>query len=693
MKKALRVVGIAVIGMLGLLALSIGVLYALFDGDQVKAEISRTVLEQKQRTLVIAGQPKLSVWPNVGITLDGVTLSERASQTEFAAVKSVRVSVGLMPLLSRQVQVKALDVDGLKLTLIKNKDGSLNIDDLRGQDADASADKKTDAPDSPAEPFQLDISAIRLNQVQLLWRDDQAGTRTELSNLSLSTGQVQADSAKQTLRVEALLLSLQGKSGSDAFTLSLSAPKFNVSTGQSSSDALTLNAVLKGPTRHATLNLGLDGVQGNADQLTVAKLNLKLDAEVGDSHVKGQLSSPVALNLLEQTVVLGQLGGSLDLAHPAMPMKQVTLPMQGALKLNGKAKTVALDLSTQFDESKIDLNVKESQFSPLALAFDLSVDKLNVDQYLPPKPVGSPLDTKTTSSLNHETPIDWSALKGPVAKGHIRIGALQVANLKFEKINAQLALAGGKLELNPLSLSLYGGSTNGSVSVNAHNPTLSIKQALTGVNIQALIKDLLNKDMVEGRGNVALDVTTRIETVTAMKRALNGSASLALKDGAIKGINLAQSLRDLKTKVGQSDTTQSPNTGLKTDFSELTASFKITNGVAHNDDLSLKSPFLRLGGAGDIDLGAGQMNYLAKTTLVASGEGQDGKEVNQLKGLTVPIRLSGPFDALTYKIQFSSMLKDATKTKVEEKKQEIKAKAEEAVRDKAKDFFDGILRK
>ena len=37
--------------------------------------------------------------------------------------------------------------------------------------------------------------------------------------------------------------------------------------------------------------------------------------------------------------------------------------------------------------------------------------------------------------------------------------------------------------------------------------------------------------------------------------------------------------------------------GQKTDFSEMSASFKIAGGVAQNDDLKAQSPFLRLGGA------------------------------------------------------------------------------------------------
>ena len=123
------------------------------------------------------------------------------------------------------------------------------------------------------------------------------------------------------------------------------------------------------------------------------------------------------------------------------------------------------------------------------------------------------------------------------------------------------------------------------------------------------------------------------------------------------------------------------------DFSELAGSFKIANGVAHNEDLAMKSPFLRLAGAGDIDIGAGQMNYLAKASVVASSAGQGGQGLEQLKGLTVPVRVSGPFESLAYKIEFGSLVSDAAKAKVEEKTQEVKAKAEDKVKDKLKGLF------
>jgi len=202
------------------------------------------------------------------------------------------------------------------------------------------------------------------------------------------------------------------------------------------------------------------------------------------------------------------------------------------------------------------------------------------------------------------------------------------------------------------------------------------------------MKDLANKDLVEGRGNVTLDINSHGDTVAAMKKALAGTAAVSLRDGAIKGINLAQSLRDLKGKLGaKQDSTQQAKAGDKTDFSELTASLKIANGIAHNEDLAMKSPFLRLSGTGDIDIGGGQMNYLAKASVVATSAGQGGQGLDQLKGLTVPVRVTGPFENLAYKIEFGSMVEDVAKAKLEEKKQEVKAKVEDKVKDKLKGLF------
>ncbi len=684
--KPLRILGIALGIVLVLLAAGIGLLYALFDGERLKGEISRVVLEQKQRKLDIAGKLELSVWPDVGIKLGRTTLSEPGGEEEFLTLDSARVAVAVMPLLSKQVQVRRIEVDGLKATLIKRKDGTLNIADLLG--GGASAEKpgvpagthSAGAGATPSQPVQIDIAGIKVAKAQFTWRDEKSGSTTTLSNLDLGTGRVQADSGRQTLSVDALALAAKGKSGSDTFELKLDAPRLALSPDKAGGETLNLSATLAGSGRSVAAKLVLSGVEGNAKALKIGKLTLDLDAKSGETTVKAHLDSPVAANVAAQTVALEKLGGSIDLANPQMPMKQLKLPLSGSLRADLAKQNAALDLGTRFDESKIALKLNVVKFAPLAIVFDLDIDQLNVDQYLPPK--------AAEDNTAKEAKLDFSALKGHDVKGSIRIGALQVSKLKLAKLNAKLNLAGGRLDVAPLTMNLYEGSANGSLSLNAAGNQVGLKQHLAGVSINPLMKDLADKDLLEGRGNVALDVASRGDSVTAVKKALSGTASVNLRDGAIKGINLAQTLRELKGKLGaKQDATQQAKAGDKTDFSELSASLKIANGVAHNEDLAMKSPFLRLSGAGDIDIGGGQMNYVAKASVVASAAGQGGQGLEQLKGLTVPVRVTGPFEKLSYTLEFGSLVADVAKAKVEEKKEEIKAKVEDKVKDKLKGLF------
>lgn len=692
--KALRWVGIGFAVLLVLLAAAVAILYAMFDGDKVKAELSRAMLQDKQRTLVIAGKPQLSIWPDVGVALEGVSLSERNSTTQFMKLDSARVSVAVLPLLSQRVEVKALELIGLQATVVKKKDGTLSIADLLGDTQhDSTNDPAKADANTPGSPLQVDVASIRIANAQFTWRDEKAGTSTAVSNLSLSTGRVQADTGQKTAQVQALLLSVKGQSNKEAFHLALDIPRLVVAADKSSGEAVKLRASLNGVGRKADVLLTLSGVEGNAQGFKVGSLNLGLDAQSGEATVKGQLSSPVAVDMAAQTVSLPALNGSLDIAHPSMPMKQLRLPLSGALSANLAQQTANLALNTQVDASKVQSKVNVTQFSPLALAFDLGIDQLNIDKYLPPKPAAVGGASGGAASAAAPDPLDLSALKGPRVSGALRVGALEVSGLKLSQLNATIKLSGGRLDVAPLSMNLYEGTANGALSVNAAGNAVSLKQTLAGVRINPLMQDLLQKDLLEGRGNVVLDVQTQGPHVLAMKKALSGSAALSLKDGAVKGINLAQSLRDLKSKLGQADSTQQAKAGEKTDFSELSASFKIASGVAHNEDLAMKSPFIRLGGAGDIDVGLGQMNYLAKATVVGSAEGQGGQDLSQLKGLTVPVRVSGPFEKLSYKLEFGSMVSDVAKAKVEEKKEEIKTQIKNQVEDKAKDLLKGILGK
>jgi AsmA protein len=393
--------------------------------------------------------------------------------------------------------------------------------------------------------------------------------------------------------------------------------------------------------------------------------------------------------------------GKLELA---MTAKRKAPPLEAKLSLDGKYRLEQGKLSADVNAKLDDSSIKTKFTLAEPYEFEASIDKLNLDRYLgaAEKPAArqqtaekSAPKKETKETKETDTPVDFSALKGINAKGRLQVGALEVRGLKLADVNAQINAANGRVAVAPHSAKLYEGTISGELAVDANKNQISLKEQLQNVTVGPILRDFAEQDRLDGRGDIALDVTTAGATVNAMKRALSGTAKMQLRDGAIKGVNVGEIVRKARTALGGSQSAaQGQSAGdktQKTDFSELSASFVIKNGVAHNEDLDVKAPLFRLGGAGDINIPASSLNYLAKASLVATGEGQGGRERDRLAGLTVPVRLSGTFDDLKYEVDYRGMAGEAAKSEIGGK---IKDRLEESVgdrKDKIQDRLKGLL--
>lgn len=741
--KIIKLTAFALGGVAALLTAVVLYVAITFDANRVKDELRRVVLEQKQRTLDIEGDVDLSFYPNLGLKLGRASLSEHNSADPFAAIEGARVSVALLPLLSGTLVVNEIRVEGGSVSIVRFKDGSLNIDDLMSAEKDESS------------PVRFDIAGLRLSGSRLAFRDETSGAMHTLDGIDLAIGKL-ANAAQGRLdlaarwtsakpaadsrieigaaydydlaagryalddlsaslegtlqdltdvrlvltsgRLEAaaegpvdllkLALDLQAKRAGESLAVKLAAPALQVTEDSIRSDEISIVTNVDSQSHAAAVKLLLTGVEGGAGLLKVARLALDLDARQDTATIKGSVSTPMTVVLATPSVELASLDGSFDIAHPALPMKTVKLPITGAARADLKAQTAGLDLDTRLDESHIVLKLAATRLAPLALTFDLDIDRLNVDKYLPPAPAEAKTDAKTPDRAD-DTPVDLSVLRGIDASGIVKIGDLQVSGVKMTNMRLNVKSANGRIDVAPYSASLYEGAASGALSLNAVGNRVTLKQTLSDVDVHPLIRDVTGKEILEGRGTVMLDLATSGATVGALRKALDGTASLKLRDGAIRGINLAKGLREAKAKlgVGGGASVQQVTATEKTDFSALSASFRIDDGVARNSDLSASSPFLRLAGSGSIDLGESTMDYIARVTLAATSKGQDGKSVAELKGLTVPVRIYGPFASLDYKIEFGDLVKDAARARVQQQTQRLQDKAREKVGDKLKGLF------
>lgn len=412
------------------------------------------------------------------------------------------------------------------------------------------------------------------------------------------------------------------------------------------------------------------------------KMQIDVGVEGAKPAVKMQVQLASAYRLLLDKHTLSL--SDMDFKFAATDPLQTKVNLLGTVDVDWGKQNVTLSLGGKWDDSAVQTKLSVKRFSPLDLAGDVTLDRLNVDRYAGPQQQAKKPAPKPDAG-GPEQPIDLSALKGPTVNVNVKIGQLVPSKVQVADMRVGLHLAGGKLDVNPLAANLYQGAVAGTATINANSNQFAVKQQLTGINIGTMLREVANKDMVDGKANAALDVQTTGTTVSALKKALAGTVRVELKDGALKGVNLADYLQKAKSLLGSKPTT--PSSQDKTEFSELTASFVVKSGVAHNEDLSMKSPFIRLGGAGDINIGANSLNYLAKASLVATTGGQGGKDVNDLTGLTIPIRLSGALDSPDYSVEWGSLL---GKGVAQQAGKAVEA-AKDAVKNQVGDRLKGLL--
>jgi AsmA protein len=410
----------------------------------------------------------------------------------------------------------------------------------------------------------------------------------------------------------------------------------------------------------------------------------------------------IALNdlKLETGRIAENAQGKLEFATS---LKRNTPPLDAKLALNGsyslKPEAVALDFTAKLDESTIKGKAAMARAKVPAYDFDLNIDKLNLDRYLASaekkrepakkeeaakKEEPSPKDKET------DAPVDLSGLKGLNAKGRVEIGALQVQGLKLAALKTEIRAADGRAEIGPHSANLYEGALAGSLALDGNANRVTLKETLSNIAIGPLLRDFAQQDRLEGKGNLALELNTAGKTVNGMKSALNGTAKVNLRDGAVKGVDIGAIINKARSAVG-SQSAQAADGKERTDFSELNATFAIKNGVAHNEDLDVKAPLFRVTGAGDIDVAKSTINYVAKAAVVATTQGQGGRERDNLAGLTVPVKLSGPLEAMKYEVDYRAIAGDLAKSKVGGQAKEAIEKNRDKVEEQMRDRLKGLL--
>jgi AsmA protein len=506
-----------------------------------------------------------------------------------------------------------------------------------------------------------DGSALTAGPIDLALSDAKASGAT-LGASTLKAQRVVYSPGTRKLELEALRLALSGKQGTSPFDATLDWPQLAVAGDQLKGSGFSGRIKLDGKTSIVG-RFESGAPSGNFDALRLPGFVVKLDGANGPRKIDGQMKSNLLLRPGRNAATFERIELRANLVEPGL--QPLALNVGGNAGVDARGAQWALQGGLNNNRFESNGSAAFSAAVP-ALQATARFDRLDLNQLL------AASSTAAASAAAPAAPADTAvALDGLAAvNGRFNLSAGQLKFRQYDVADARLdaTLDGGTLRISRLAGNAWGGNIDASGTADAKSKRIGIKLVANGVNANALLKDVAGKDLLEGTGRVSADVTTSGATLGALRSNLAGAAALQLRDGAVKGVNLARTLRQAKAALSmKQDAVTKASSAEKTDFSELTASARIEGGVARSDDLDLKSPFLRIGGSGKFDIGAGRIDYTARATVAPTVTGQDGADLAALRGVTVPVKLSGPFEAIDWNVQWSGVAAAALENKLKDK--------------------------
>ncbi len=512
---------------------------------------------------------------------------------------------------------------------------------------------------SGSADLNLPESELRLHKMALALQGDVAlATPLNGLDLQLQLADASADWAEGRIDLTGITGKAQGLLDGQPFTATLDAPR--VASAESEPVELRLRRSGEQPI---DLTLLMEGLSQAEQHWQLERVALQGELGLPESRrAQVALQSPVVFRHEPPSWQLPELKGQVDLTGAGLPDGGLAVPLNAAVRYAPEAQELEAQGQLALHNETLTWQVSGRQLASLpAWQINVKGGELNLDRWwpaaapqVPTAPTAPPAEGGAASS---DQPL-WN----PASFADLDVAltasfsALHARGVTARDVHAELRVAEGGAELGQLRAQIFGGSVQASGHATA-GQQLALRLNATQVALEPLLMTLAQSNRLSGRGDIELNVQSVGLTEPELRQALNGNLRLQVRNGAVRGINVAQTLREFRALLGQEDTTQATDDSRTTDFSELQVSARIADGMATVTDLALAAPLVRLtqGEPARINLVQDEFDLVLVAHVVNTSTGQDGKSLEQLRGVAIPVHVTGPLSDPEYRVLWSSV--------------------------------------
>jgi AsmA protein len=388
---------------------------------------------------------------------------------------------------------------------------------------------------------------------------------------------------------------------------------------------------------NAEIDIDDENLMLNDLSLSVMELLLEGKFNVSDFMSQPEISGEFDLNSFNPR----SLAAALDVDLPETSDPEVLQSLAFSTSLTASSEAFELNrFILELDDTLTSGSLEAENFDQPAFSFDIAVNEINLDRYLPPE------QEETATSNSSSADSSFSGLQNLNLDGEVTIDELKVSGLSLSEVVLGVNASQGLIELSPMQADLYDGRYSGSVSLNVNNSPaqFSLQSALQNISIEPLSNDFIGASYASGNGTINLALTGTGYDAQSIMGTINGNADLSLSDGILNGVDVGAVLTQIETMI-RSRRLLTVNRGQQTVFDQLSATVQINNGIASSNDLLIQAPGFNVSGTGTL---ANLQNQSLNFDLLASVNPASATVESQeydIGGYSLPIKCSGSMNS------------------------------------------------